>query len=357
MKRVISIILGVLLIMCAVSCSKAEEPEREVISQINVSSAASSKEKAEPVYETSGGLDIKQLGISKDFKYNDSNIKNIALFGIDYSENDTSRCDSIMIISVDTKKKTAKISSVLRDSYVPIDLPDGDVVNTKINASYYYGSIYKLDGYKTSGPQLAINTLNQVYDLNIKDYISVNFKQAEKVIDYLGGIDIKISEAERNNMNNMDYGKLYDNGCPVEESGNVHLNGMQSVQYARVRQIDSDVIRTQRQRNVLKILLNKIKNLSADEVPKFVETMLDTVKTSFDYETIINYADLITDDTSFTANTFPVTDSDNEYYQYTYGGIYDGQWVWLYDTDLTTAYIHNFIYNEDISDIDTSWRY
>lgn len=355
MKRIVSIILSILLISTFASCSKDEEINREVISQINVSSVASVKQK-EIVFETSDGLDVDKLGIRKDFEYEDTSVKNIALFGID-SSSDSSRCDAIMIISIDTEKSTAKISSILRDSYVPIELPDGDTIHAKINASYYYGCIYKNDGYKTSGPQLAINTLNRLFDLNIRDYISVNFKQGQKVVDYLGGVDIEITEAERNNMNNMDYGKLYDNDCAVQESGLVHLNGMQTVQYSRVRQIDSDIQRTQRQRNVLAILLDKIKNLSPEEVPEFVKAMLDIIKTSLDYETVMNYADLITDDTSFTANVFPQTKSDNKYYQYTYDGTYDGQWVWLYDTDLTAAYIHNFIYNEDISEVDTSWRY
>ena len=121
-------------------------------------------------------------------EYTDSNIDkytNIALFGVDSRENDltkNTRSDSIIIASINKLTHKLKLVSVYRDTlcYIP------DHGYTKINHSYAYG-----------GPKLAIETLNRNFDLNITDYITVNFSALTDVVDALGGISIDITEDEQ----------------------------------------------------------------------------------------------------------------------------------------------------------------
>ncbi|MEE1187167.1 MAG: LCP family protein [Acutalibacteraceae bacterium] len=298
------------------------------------------------------------LGINENFKYKNSGVVNIALFGIDASSSNTSRSDTVMVISVNRKQGTIKVSSILRDSYVAIELPNGNTIHEKLTHAYHYGCVYANEGYQTSGPELAIKTLNQNFDLDIREYVAVNFEEAADVVDYFGGIDITITEAERNNMNNMDYGKLYNTGNEVTETGLVHLNGIQACQYSRIRQIDSDNERTNRQGKVLELLLEKVKGLSITQYPSFIKTMLGIVQTSMDYSTILGFTPLISSSLSLQRVTFPqTTDPDEPYYMSegseVIGGVYDGAWVWRFDTDVVASYIHNFIYETDI-DVETS---
>ncbi|HEY5588967.1 MAG TPA: LCP family protein, partial [Candidatus Paceibacterota bacterium] len=109
-------------------------------------------------------------------------IINIALFGVDRRDVDeASRSDAIMVLSIDLVHKKIKMSSVMRDTYVEIK-NHGD---TKINHAYAYG-----------GPQLAIRTLNENFDLNIRDYVTVDFFKLEKIIDTIGGVTIDVENNE-----------------------------------------------------------------------------------------------------------------------------------------------------------------
>ena len=293
------------------------------------------------------------LGIDDNFKYKGSGVTNIALFGIDASSNNTSRSDTIMVVSVNRKKGTIKVSSILRDSYVAIDLPNGNQIHEKLTHAYHYGCVYQNQGYQTSGPELAIKTINQNFDLDIRDYVAVNFQEAAEVVDYLGGVDITITEAERKNMNAMEWNKLVRTGNEVTQTGLVHLNGMQACQYSRIRMIDSDNERTNRQGKVLERLLEKVKDLSITQYPSFIKAMLSIVQTSMDYSTILGFTPLLSSDLALQRISFPqTTDPDKPYYMQegheVIGGMYEGAWVWRFDTDAVATYMHNFIYETDI---------
>src|SRR5699024_8489086 len=150
----------------------------------------------------------------------DSDIFNVALFGVDTRDEDSfsGRSDTIIIASVDKKNNVVKLTSILRDSYVAIE----GHKNQKITHAYMYG-----------GAELAIKTINQNFGMNITDYVTVNFAKVAEAIDVLGGVDLEITERERVEVNNI--GDDEDPDFPyIEESGMVHLNGKQAVVYARI---------------------------------------------------------------------------------------------------------------------------
>lgn len=211
------------------------------------------------------------LGVSAAYK--DSSITNIALFGIDARGGEKGRSDAIMILTLDGKRNKVKVTSLMRDSYVKVEGHD----YTKLTHAYYYG-----------GAPLAIKTINQNYNLNVKDYVTVNFDSLAQVIDAVGGVTINVSEAERKDANHSieEYAQVY-NKTPtyIEKSGEQLLDGMQAVGYARIRNVgNSDYERTERQRKVLELVFNKVLKMNPLEYPKLLSTVLPELETSLKAE-------------------------------------------------------------------------
>lgn len=211
-------------------------------------------------------------------------IINIALLGIDkMASDDTGRSDSTMVVSIDKKDKKIKMVSIMRDSYVKIDGHGRD----KLNHAYAYG-----------GPQLTMKTLNQNFGLNIKDYVAVNFQNMAEIVDALGGIDINVRADELNEKNpyNINFYikeisilKKVKKPPLVTKTGMQHLNGIQAVAYSRIRYAgDGDFERTERQREVLTQLFDKIKSAGVMKLPGIANNLMQYVTTSLDAGDIIS---------------------------------------------------------------------
>lgn len=273
-------------------------------------------------------INESELGISSEIadKYGDTDIFNVALFGLDTRDEDsfTGRSDSIIIVSVDRKNNTVKLSSILRDSYVSID----GHKDQKICHAYAFG-----------GAQLAIKTLNQNFNMNITDYVSINFSKLGKAIDMLGGIDIEVTEAERIHLNDIG-----DDENPnfhyLEQAGQVHLTGEQAVVYARLRKIDSDVERSNRQKRVIEALLVQARKVSPSKYSELLKQGMSLCETSLSFSEIMSFAPMIASDIQITMTNIP-GDEENAI-----GGIYDGAWVWRYDLQQASQRLHLFIYGE-----------
>ena len=269
-----------------------------------------------------------ELGINADAAaLNNLKITNIALFGVDSRDenSDTGRSDSIMILSINTKDNTLKLTSILRDSYVAID----GHAKQKITHAYAFG-----------GAALAMKTINQNYNLNIADYVTVNLQQLSKVIDVLGGIDVEITNAEKNELNRLAVSEKLG-VTKVASSGNVHLTGPQAMTYARIREIDSDSVRSERQGKVLNCMFEKVKATSLTKYPSILKAMLANVETSLSYSEIIGYSPMVAKgNLTLTKTTVPLPE-DNPI-----GGIYNGSWVYRYDLNAASDRIHTWIYGE-----------
>lgn len=199
-------------------------------------------------------IDESKLSINTSLEQNtNAEVTNIALFGIDAPEGVRGRSDAIMILSIDETNKKLKLSSIMRDSYVNIEGYGKD----KITHAYAFG-----------GAELAMNTLNQNFDLNISRFITVNFTTLPKIIDALGGITVNITEAEIK----------YIPG--VTHSGTQTLNGAEALAYSRIRYDGGDQMRTQRQRNVLEDVFDKLVSTSPTKIPSLLDTLLPLVDTN-----------------------------------------------------------------------------
>ena len=268
----------------------------------------------------------------------ESGIVNIALFGIDNkkkfegnSKRVKGRSDSIIILSIDSNKKTVKLTSILRDSWVPIERTSG-TKNYKINTAYAYG-----------GPQLAVKTLNQNFNLNIKDYATVGLYQMATIIDYVGGIDLTITEKERVQINRC----AIDNKLvkQVKTAGKVHLTGEQAMGYASIRYIDGDDRRAQRHQKVLAAMLQEVKKKPITEYPALLRKILGQVETSMTFDELINYTALVAD-SELKLETTIIPGSNIPYKR----GVFSdtrGGWVWKYDLEVASDFIHTWIYGEE----------
>lgn len=261
-----------------------------------------------------------------------SEIVNIALFGVDQREGETAfRSDAIMILSVDKQKGQLKLSSIMRDSLVEIEGHG----QTKITKAYYYG-----------GPELAVKTLNQNFNLNIREYATVNFQQMAQIIDSVGGVEIDITEAERQNANNSIREQSLVAGLPadyIDAPGLQTLNGTQAVAYARIRYVgNADFERTSRQREVLRKVFEKALDLNPLQYPEFARKFLPTVETSLDLGDILSLADILLKKPTLQDVRFP-TNAD----LIGNGSIMvNGEDCLNLDLESTSEKLHAFIYDD-----------
>lgn len=264
---------------------------------------------------------------------NDHSITNIALFGVDEREGETAfRSDAIMVLTVDKQNNKLKLSTVMRDSYVPIE----DHGKDKIAHAYFYG-----------GPELAVKTLNQNFDLNIREYATVNFNQMAQIVDAVGGVDIELSEAERKDANRSIWEQSEVAGLPPDYIGSAGLqtlNGTQAVAYARIRHVgNADFQRTSRQREVLRQIFEKVKKMNPVEYPGFAKKLLPCIETSLSIGEIMDLGGIMLRDVTFEEMRFP----DSRDLIGKDGTIrVNGTDYLNLDIELTKEHMHQFIFDD-----------
>lgn len=202
-------------------------------------------------------IDEQELGVSAQAEEKLADYRNIAIFGIDSRENTYdkgNRSDCIIIASINNKTKEVKLISVYRDTYVQIEGHGLD----KITHAYSYGSA-----------PLAISTLNTNLDLNIKEFVTVNFDAVKEIIDKIGGINMPITEEEVSHISG------------INKAGTHKLTGEQALAYARIRYATGgDYKRTERMRDVLTAVINKVKTFDISQLNQLVDTVLPKLYTN-----------------------------------------------------------------------------
>ena len=207
-----------------------------------------------------------------------------ALFGLDHrSKNEklnTENSDTIIIASINNDTKAVKLVSVYRDTLLNVK----DDTYSKANSAYALG-----------GPTQAVSMLNTNLDLNITDYVAIDFNALATVVDCLGGLDIPLSYAEIVHMNNYcvetseETGKSYTpvelpDPKPEDEEaivGTYHLNGVQATSYCRIRYTASlDMGRTERQRRVIQMIVDKAKKAGLSTIFDIMDQVFPMVTTS-----------------------------------------------------------------------------
>jgi len=209
--------------------------------------------------------------------------KNVALFGVDVSKSNNlgkgARTDTIMILSLNEDTGDAKLASVYRDTYFNV----GNDSYGKANSAYSKG-----------GPEQALNMLNMNLDLNITDYVTIDFRALTDTIDALGGIPIDVQEEEIIHLNNYQIGTQEVTGgdiIQVTEPGLQTLNGLQATSYCRIRYTAGDDFRrTERQRTVLAEVAKKAKQSDLSTINQIINDVFPKISTSFTNTEMIGYA-------------------------------------------------------------------
>lgn len=198
----------------------------------------------------------------------DPQIINILLVGQDRRPGQgRQRSDSMMMITFNTKKNTITLTSLMRDSYVQIP----GYKNNKLNAAYAFG------GFKLLNKTLKVN-----FGIFVDGNVEVDFDGFKEIIDYLGGVEIKLTQKEATYLN-QNYGFNLSAGTQM-------LNGAQALGYSRIRKIDTDYRRTERQRTVLISLLNRYKDKPVSEMLSMLNQILPKITTDMTNGEILGLA-------------------------------------------------------------------
>lgn len=207
---------------------------------------------------------------------------NIALFGVDSRDGNLgegNRTDTIIVASLNNETKEIRMVSVYRDTV--LNLSDGTY--QKCNAAYSYG-----------GPTMAINMLNTNLDLDIEDYVTVDFGAISDVIDLLGGVEITLEEEEIEPFNKYVTETARVAGKEahqISEPGTYLLDGPQATTYARIRSTaGGDFTRTERQRLVIEKAVEKIQKADLLTINRIINEVFPQISTSFTLQEILYYA-------------------------------------------------------------------
>lgn len=290
------------------------------------------------------GLDEDKIGV--DSSNSENYIKNIALFGIDSRSNQSvsqdedgkklkGLSDTIMVMSVNTKTKQIKLISIMRDSAVKVD-----GTYRKINAAYSRG-----------GAELALNTLNTNFGLDITDYATVNFAGMAEIIDVVGGVEVEVTQGEIDdkkygvNAQILEQAKIVGITPEfVKTPGKQVLDGNQAVAWARIRKQPTatgerdDYGRTARQRQVLNQLFEKAKKLNVLEYPNLIEATKTCVETSLSSGEILTLAKTVILGGTLSDGRIPY-DGYTQPGKLVRGGVH-------YDLDIAKDMIKQFIYDD-----------
>lgn len=207
-----------------------------------------------------------------------SHVRSVLVIGTDgRTADDRGRSDSMILVSLNSKTDELIMTSFMRDCYVEIP----DYGWNKLNAAYAFG-----------GPELLMDTIEYNFDVRIDDYITIDFASFVSVVDSVGGIDLKVSDAEAEEINIILMAEVNElmgddrMSDLLSGGGKLHLNGKQALAYSRIRNVgNNDFERTERQRRVMSLIFAKLKsfkpsmfkNLASDVIPD-VTTNMSTIE-------------------------------------------------------------------------------
>ena len=226
----------------------------------------------------------------------------IALFGVDSRNNSVGKgnnADVIIICNIDQGTGEIKLVSVFRDTYLSVS--DNGLYN-KINQAYFLG-----------GPEQAVEALNRNLDLQIDDFATFNWKAVVDAVNILGGVDVELSKAEFYYINAYITETVEATGVgsyQLKQAGLNHLDGVQAVAYARLRKMDTDFARTERQREIIDLCFQKLKKSDFAVVNNVMEAVFPQILSSVTIDDIIPAARNLTKYTIADTMGFPAARSD-----------------------------------------------
>lgn len=227
-------------------------------------------------------IDKTAIGISEEAKDSLKGYRNIALLGIDSRADDYgtgNRSDCIIIASINEKTKEVKLLSVYRDTYVYVT-ENGNKKLDKITHAYSYG-----------GAQNTLKSLNEALDLNITEYVTVNFDAVIAAVNALNGVEIDITSEELKYINDYIDATSQSSGVKsshLSKAGRQTVDGVQAVAYSRIRYTaGGDYKRTERMRTVVTAMAKKAKTLNIGQLNKLADEILPRVSKNIENNDII----------------------------------------------------------------------
>lgn len=228
-------------------------------------------------------ISADQLLVNDGVKDATAGYRTIALYGVDSRDQNMdagTNSDSIMIVSINESTKEIKLVSVYRDTLM-------DIASGAMNKSQKVNYAYQLGGAVT-----AINTLNTNLDLNITDYVAVDFSAMASIIDAVGGVNINVVDDEINNFNKNLAEQISISGkysAGITQAGQYTLDGQQAVAYSRIRSTGSgDITRTERQRIILLKVIDKLIKADTSSLSAFVDVSFNNISTSLNKDSILD---------------------------------------------------------------------
>ncbi len=272
-----------------------------------------------------------------------SHVMNILLIGEDTRDeeiSDTSRADSAIIVSINIDSGNIYMTSILRDLYVYYE----------VNGEGYYGKIN--EAASNGGMNTYINTIERYYKVSIDNYAVVNFASFPKIIDALGGVEVALTDAEVYEVNNHQtrYGYVTLPQAQYDAEGNpqkVMLTGEQALAYCRIRKIDSDNARADRQKTVLSELFSMMKSSGTLDAVKVVNQLSQYTKTGYTKKELISIGNLALRDgwLNYNIQTTNVPSTENsqggQYFSVSYNN-----WIWLADIPKDAYDLQMMIYGK-----------
>lgn len=306
-------------------------------------------ESFDPIEETDASEIASLQDMIRKWYYNgtpcsSTHIYNVLLVGEDTRGKDVldsgTRADSAIIASVNVDTKQITLTSVLRDAYTYFETKPGDESTgnfDKINAAMSLGDI---DAY--------INCVERMYKINIDNYVIINFDAFESVIDELGGVTLELTSREIREINNhpSTYGNVTIEKTFEGTSGKIKLNGKQALAYCRIRHIDSDNARADRQKTTLTEIFNEVKGSSKTEMIRVLKKLLPYMKMDMGMDTVLSIAgDAFTQgwmDYAIQMTTMP----NYRINEKGAGGTYYGAWMWKSDFPQDAYYLQYVLYGK-----------
>ncbi len=218
-------------------------------------------------YVVTGSRNRRSDALSRSY------VTNVLLIGTDSrNAEERGRSDTMIIASINSRTDEVSLISLMRDCYVVIP----GYGENKLNAAYTFG-----------GAELLMDTIEYNFGIAVEDYVAVNFVSVANIVDSVGGIDIEISEAEaqeinaimKNEVNAIMGDDILDD--LLDSGGKLHLNGKQALSYARIRYVgNADFERTERQRRVIELVMDKVKSFNPTILPNIASSVLPGVETN-----------------------------------------------------------------------------
>lgn len=276
-----------------------------------------------------------------DASMTSSDVRNILIIGSDTrTVEERGRTDSMILLSINSKRKEIVMTSFMRDMYVNIKgfNADGESIDTwgKMNSAYVYG-----------GAELLMDTIEYNFDIQVDDYVYIDFYSFVDIVDAIGGIDMEITDeeaegmippmAEQNKIMELPKGTDY-----LDHGGKLHLNGNQALAYARLRYVgNADFERTSRQREVISKIIETVKSSGPFTMMDFAKTSAKSLRSNMSRWQLFGlcYKALF----SMKYKTVSLRLPDDE--SFSYGTTDDGQSVLTVDFDKCQALLREKIYS------------